>query len=96
MLLFRAKIPDNWLPRVITHLPEVLVDHAHLERKAATSALNLQKYSELFSKLDELSAIAIEELEHFQMVLGILRDRGIVEATESQRGSGGQVQHAVS
>lgn len=77
MLLFRAKIPDNWLPRVITHLPEVLVDHAHLERKAATSALNLQKYSELFSKLDELSAIAIEELEHFQMVLGILRDRGI-------------------
>lgn len=77
MLLFRAKIPDDWLPSVMNHLPDVLVDHAHLERKAATSAINLQKYAELFPKLDELNAIAIEELQHFQLVLGLLRERGI-------------------
>jgi len=77
MLLFHAKIPDDWLPRVLANLPEVLIDHAHLERKAATSALTLQKYAELFPKLDELNAIAIEELEHFQSVLQILRRRGI-------------------
>jgi tRNA-(ms[2]io[6]A)-hydroxylase len=53
------------------------VDHAHLERKAATSALNLQKYQPLYPRLDELSAIAIEELQHFQLVLGLLRRRGI-------------------
>jgi tRNA-(ms[2]io[6]A)-hydroxylase len=77
MLLFRAKIPGDWLPRVMSRLPEVLVDHAHLERKAATSALHLQRYSELFHRLDELSAIAIEEIEHFRCVLGILRERHI-------------------
>jgi tRNA-(ms[2]io[6]A)-hydroxylase len=77
MLLFHAPIPDEWLPRVLAHLPDVLVDHAHLERKAATSALNLQKYSELFPRLDELNEIAIEELEHFQLVLNLLRSRRI-------------------
>ena len=77
MLLFREKIPEDWLPKVLAHLPEVLVDHAHLERKAATTALNLEKYRDLFGRVDELNAIAIEELQHFQLVLGLLRQRGI-------------------
>jgi tRNA-(ms[2]io[6]A)-hydroxylase len=47
MLLWREKIPDDWLPKVRADLPAVLIDHAHLERKAATSALNLEKYVEL-------------------------------------------------
>jgi len=54
-----------------------LVDHAHLERKAATTALNLEKYRDLYSRVDELNAIAIEELQHFQLVLGLLRKRGL-------------------
>ena len=55
----------------------MLVDHAHLERKAATSALNLQKYAELYASVGELNAIAIEELQHFSQVLGLLAERGI-------------------
>lgn len=77
MLLWREKIPETWLPKVLNHLPAVLVDHAHLERKAATTALVLEKYRELFGRLDELNAIAIEELQHFQIVLRLLRERGI-------------------
>jgi tRNA-(ms[2]io[6]A)-hydroxylase len=77
MLLFRQKIPADWLPKVMANLPEVLVDHAHLERKAATSALNLEKFHDLFSRVDELNSIAIEELQHFQLVLGLLKRRGI-------------------
>src|SRR4030095_8797313 len=57
MLLWREK------------LPAVLVDHAHLERKAATTALNLEKYRDLYARVEELNAIAIEELQHFQLVL---------------------------
>ena len=60
MLLFREKVPADWLPKVLSHLPEVLVDHAHLEPKAATSALNLEKYRDLFPRVEELNAIAIE------------------------------------
>jgi tRNA-(ms[2]io[6]A)-hydroxylase len=77
MLLWREKLPEDWLPKVLGNLPAVLVDHAHLERKAATTALTLEKYRDLFGRVDELNAIAIEELQHFQLVLGLLRKRGI-------------------
>ena len=77
MLLFREKVPADWLPKVLANLPAVLVDHAHLERKAATTALNLEKYRDLYGRVEELNAIAIEELQHFQLVLALLKRRGI-------------------
>ena len=77
MLLFREKFPADWVPKVLGNLPSVLVDHAHLERKAATSALNLEKYPVLFGRVEELNAIAIEELQHFQLVLSLLKKRSI-------------------
>jgi len=77
MLMLRAKPPVEWLPRILASLPAVLVDHAHLERKAATTALNLEKYSDLYGRIDELNAIAIEELQHFQLVLRLLKRRWI-------------------
>src|SRR3954465_9094843 len=77
MLLWRERIPVDWLPKILTHLPEALVDHAHLERKAATTALNLEKYRDLYSRVEDLNAIAIEELQHFQLVLNLLKKRGI-------------------
>ena len=77
MLLWREKLPESWLQKVRANLAPVLVDHAHLERKAATSALNLEKYVELHDRVSELNAIAIEELQHFELVLGLLRERGI-------------------
>src|SRR6267143_3108400 len=77
MLLFREKVPAGWLPKILSDLPAVLVDHAHLERKAATTALNLEKYRDLYPRVAELNAIAIEELQHFQLVLDLLKHRGI-------------------
>ena len=50
---------------------------AHLERKAATTALTLEKYRDLYPRVEELNAIAIEELQHFQLVLDLLKRRGI-------------------
>ncbi len=77
MLLFRQKPPADWLPKILANLPAVLVDHAHLERKAATTALNLEKYRDLYGRVEDLNAIAIEELQHFQLVLALLKRRGI-------------------
>ena len=62
MLLFREKVTPAWLEKILGNLPAVLVDHAHLERKAATTALNLEKYRDLYERVEELNAIAIEEL----------------------------------
>jgi tRNA-(ms[2]io[6]A)-hydroxylase len=77
MLLFREKVPADWLPKIIANLPAVLIDHAHLERKAATTAMNLEKYRDLYERVSELNAIAIEELQHFELVLQLLRNRNI-------------------
>lgn len=77
MLLFREKVPEGWLAKVMGDIPAVLVDHAHLERKAASSALNLEKYRALYPKVEQLNAIALEELQHFQLVLDLLKRRGI-------------------
>jgi tRNA-(ms[2]io[6]A)-hydroxylase len=75
MLLWREPLPPSWLGKVRANLPAVLSDHAHLERKAATSALNLEKYVELHSRVRDLNAIAIEELQHFDQVLDLLAAR---------------------
>ena len=77
MLMLRAKPPESWIHKVIANLEAVLVDHAHLERKAAKSALSLQRYQSLTAHLEELTAIAIEELEHFKAVLNLLDERMI-------------------
>ncbi len=77
VLLWREPIPAGWLPKVMAHLPAVLVDHCHLERKAAAMALGLMRYQALANVTDQLAAIAREELDHFSMLLGLLRRRGI-------------------
>jgi tRNA-(ms[2]io[6]A)-hydroxylase len=77
MLMLREKIPADWLPKILGDLPAVLIDHAHLERKAATTSMNLEKYRDLYHRVEELNAIAIEELQHFQLVLNLLKKRGI-------------------
>jgi len=77
MLMFREKVPAGWTEKVLANLPGVLVDHAHLERKAATTAITLEKYRALYGRVHELNAIAIEELQHFELVLRLLERRSI-------------------
>lgn len=77
MLLFREKVPPDWISKVRNHIPDVLVNHAHLERKAASNSLTLEKYPDLYPRVEELNAIAIEELQHFQMVIDLMKKRSI-------------------
>lgn len=67
-----------WAARVLDDLDEVLIDHAHCEKKAASSALSLLfRYPEQGELLGGLSSLAREELAHFEQVLGHLRRRGV-------------------
>ena len=81
MLMLREKPPADWLPKVLANLPAVLVDHAHLERKAATTALNLEKYRDLYSRVREINAIAIEEL---QLIVVFRNQNWLSRITRSQ------------
>ena len=77
MHLWREPIPDDWLAKVLANLDSMLLDHCHLERKAAASALSIMKYPDLATHARELNAIAQEELEHFNLLLDLLEQRGV-------------------
>ena len=67
-----------WVEQAIAHLDTVLLDHSHCERKAAGVALNLIcRYPSNAKLVRALTAIAQEELEHFELVNQWLERRGI-------------------
>ncbi len=78
MLHLQSETDARWLAQVDAHLDEVLIDHAHCEKKAAGTALNLIfHYVEHAELCREMTEIVNEELEHFHMVLDLLAKRGV-------------------
>lgn len=78
MLHLKSTSSSRWLRQVADHLNELLIDHAHCEQKAASAAMDLMfDYVENEDLCAEMTAIVTEELEHFHMVLKLLKDRGI-------------------
>ena len=78
MLHLQSESTSRWLAQVDQHLDEVLIDHAHCERKAASTAMNLMNsYTEHRELCREMTRIVEEELEHFHRVLEILDNRGV-------------------
>ncbi len=59
-------------------MDEILLDHAHCEKKAASTALSLIfRYPHLEALVRPLSELAREELRHFEMCLDRLKERGV-------------------
>ena len=78
MLHLQSTTSDRWLAQVDANLNDILIDHAHCEKKAAGTALNLIfAYVEDQELCREMALIVNEELEHFQMVLDLLVRRGV-------------------
>jgi tRNA-(ms[2]io[6]A)-hydroxylase len=78
MLNLQSTSPDRWFAHVREHLDELLIDHAHCEKKAAGTAMNLMfAYIENEDLCRAMTEIVNEELEHFHMVLDILKERGV-------------------
>lgn len=78
MLHLQSESKTRWLQQVDQHLDEVLIDHAHCERKAASTAMNLiNAYTDHRDLCREMKRIVEEELEHFEMVLDLLDRRGV-------------------
>lgn len=96
MLNLKSQTPAEWVRRIEPNLDQVLIDHAHCEKKAARTAMSL-----IFAYLDdvdlaqELSRIVQEELEHFQQVLEILKRRGIAFRRQPQSSYGGRLMELV-
>ena len=78
MAILRAPTPRAWVVAAAARLPELLVDHANCEKKAASSAMALIfAYPEDTPLVLALSRLAREELRHFEQVQRAMRELAI-------------------
>ncbi|MBC7525686.1 MAG: tRNA-(ms[2]io[6]A)-hydroxylase [Flavobacterium sp.] len=83
MLGLKLATDPRWVTIVESNIEEILTDHAWCEQKAATNAITMITYnSELEDLVTELLEIAREEVEHFQMVHNIIKERGLTLGRE--------------
>lgn len=77
MLGLQLPTDPRWANVAEGNLEEILTDHAWCEQKAATNAISLITInSEKEDLVTDLLAVAKEELEHFEQVHQIIKDRG--------------------
>ena len=67
----------RWVNIVEKNISEILTDHAWCEQKAASSAISiLVRFPEYPELVDEMIALAKEEIEHFALVHEKIKERG--------------------
>jgi len=77
MLGLKLLTDPRWANIAESNLEEILTDHAWCEQKAATNAISLiTQNPEHQDLVHELTAIALEEMQHFQLVINIIKQRG--------------------
>ena len=78
MLNLKSATSPRWLDQVSGAVEELLLDHAHCEKKAAGTAMNLIfAYVDCVELVRDLSDIVVEELDHFRQVIALAEARGI-------------------
>ena len=83
--------PDEWLDVASERLPELLLDHANCELKAASTALGfLYRYPDRTALVQSMSRIAREELRHFEQVRSMMDEMDVpFERMSASRYAGG-------
>jgi tRNA-(ms[2]io[6]A)-hydroxylase len=77
MLNLASTTSQDWLERALANVDEILLDHAHCEKKAASTAVSLLfRYPHHSALLDPITDLAREELAHFKLVVAHLHARG--------------------
>ena len=73
-----CRTPQQWIDNALANQDLMLIDHAHCEKKAASTALSLMyRYVDNTDLLNKMSRLAREELRHFEQVLAIMKKRGV-------------------
>lgn len=73
-----CRTPAAWIDNALANQDLMLIDHAHCEKKAASTALSLMyRYVDNTDLLNRMSRLAREELRHFEQVLAIMKKRAV-------------------
>lgn len=92
MLGLKLLTDPRWANIAESNLEEILTDHAWCEQKAATNAITLiANNSEHMDLVEELTVIALEEMQHFQMVVDLIKQRGYTLGRERKDDYVGQL-----
>ena len=76
--LLLVPTPARWVAAAVRRWPELLLDHANCEKKAASTALALLfAYPEDRPLALALARLAREELRHFEQVLRVMNELGV-------------------
>ena len=83
MLGLKLPTDPRWVNIAEKQIEEILTDHAYCEQKAASTAISLiVGYPEKSDLVDQMTALAREEMGHFQMVHNRILQRGLVLGRE--------------
>lgn len=90
-----CETPLSWIEHALKNQDILLIDHAHCEKKAASTAMTLMfRYVDRTDLLNKMSRLAREELIHFEQVLELLQARGVEYCHLSSSGyAGGMRKH---
>ena len=78
LLGLRLATDEKWAKLCESNINSILNDHAWCEQKAASNAISvITKFPMHTDLVEALTKIAIEELEHFDMVRAKMKDRGV-------------------
>lgn len=79
MLGLKLPTDPRWVNIVEKNIDEILIDHAHCEQKAASTAISLiVGFPEYTDLVTEMIALVKEEMSHFKLVHDRLIKRGVV------------------
>ncbi len=77
MLGLKLETDPRWVKIAEENIKEILIDHAWCEQKAASNAISiLTSFPEKTDLVEALTAIAVEEMQHFGMVHEIIIKKG--------------------
>lgn len=83
MLGLKLPTDPRWVKLVESNISEILTDHAWCEQKAASNAITIiVRFSEHGEMVETLAKIVVEEMEHFNMVLQKIKERGFTLGPE--------------
>src|SRR5690606_12260679 len=73
-----TRTPKAWVDEACARIPELLLDHANCELKAASTAIGfLYRYPDRSLLAERMSRLAREELRHYEQVKKLLRERNV-------------------
>lgn len=83
MLGLKMATDPRWVNIVEKNISEILTDHAYCEQKASSNAISIiVKFPHHSDIVTQMTAIALEEMEHFGMVHDEILKRGLTLGKE--------------